>query len=537
MIADTVIDSVRQHWAISLLAAVTLWLTRNYFRHGLNKYPGPLACHLTDWWRFYRVWKRDPHWWHVRLHRKHGDIVRLGPNCLSFAHPRAAKTIYALGKGFTKSEFYPVQMATAKGKKLPTLFSTLSEEFHADLKRSVNHAFSMSSQMQYEPFFDSTNDVFVRQTRKLFANTGTTCDFYKWMQFYTFDVIGDMVYSKRHGFLEGNVDVDNIVRDNAKLFDYAALIGQIPILDKLWNKNPVYLLLAKYGLVKATFPVAKFAQARLHERHPEGTNFSTDKFLWQQEKTNAPPDLLSKFVLAKTERPDFFTDQLVVTMCVSMGFAGSEPTAVSLSMTFASLLRDPRVLNKLVQELDNKARDGHFKDNINGHVTWQEAQQLPYLRACIMESLRLHPAPGLPFERVTPSEGVEIDGHFIKGGTIVGCSAWVIHRREDIFGEDLETYYPERWLPDPSKNAEDEAARIRHMELNIMSFGKGPRVCLGRHIGEMEMYKLIPTILRNFKLTLTPESYNSKYWNGWFVRPTNLKVNIENRELAKPIEA
>lgn len=83
----------------------------------------------------------------------------------------------------------------------------------------------MSSQMQYEPFFDSTNEVLVRQTRKLYANTGDLCDFYRWMQFYTFDVIGDLVYSKRHGFLEGNVDVDNIVRDNAKLFDYAALVS------------------------------------------------------------------------------------------------------------------------------------------------------------------------------------------------------------------------------------------------------------------------------------------------------------------------
>ena len=37
-------------------------------------------------------------------------------------------------------------------------------------------------------------------------------------------------------------------------------VGQIPILDLLLLKNPLYLLLAKYKLIDATFPVARFAQ-------------------------------------------------------------------------------------------------------------------------------------------------------------------------------------------------------------------------------------------------------------------------------------
>lgn len=116
-------------------------------------------------------------------------------------------------------------MATSKeGKKLPTLFSTQSEEYHSQLKRSVNSAFSMSAQMQYEPFFDSTNQIFLEQTQKRFADTGRICNFYQWLQFYTYDVIGDMVYSKRHGFLESNHDIEGIVSGNSALFDYAAVV-------------------------------------------------------------------------------------------------------------------------------------------------------------------------------------------------------------------------------------------------------------------------------------------------------------------------
>ncbi|KAI1077430.1 cytochrome P450-like protein [Whalleya microplaca] len=534
MIAGSLFEVLARQWPLVLLATTVLYLARNYFRRGLNKYPGPFLAQFSDWPRFYKVWLRRPEQWHIRLHEKYGDVVRLGPNALSFGNPNVIKTIYGLGKGFTKSDFYPVQMATAKGKPLPTLFSTQSEHFHSQLKRSVNSAFSMSTQMQYEPFFDSTNGIFLDQTENRFAATGDVCNFYRWLQFYTFDVIGDMVYSKRHGFLESNSDVDHIVRDNARLFDYAALIGQIPLLDKLWNKNPLYLWAAKYGLVNATFPVARFAQARLAERHPSGQSFSKENFAWEQTQ-DTPPDLLSHFIQAKTERPDFFTDQLVVTMCVSMGFAGSEPAAVSLSGVFASLLRHPECLKKLRSELDDKARKGHFKDNYKGLVTWAESQDLPYLDACINEAFRIHPAPGLPFERVVPAEGLEIGGKFVKGGTIVGCNAWVIHRSKEVFGDDVEAYRPERWLVNDKKDKEQELARIRRMKNTLMQFGMGPRVCLGKHIGLMEMYKLIPSVLRRFDLQLEDSSKKPRFWNGWFVRPVDFHVRFQKRELAQPI--
>ena len=80
----------------------------------------------------------------------------------------------------------------------------------------------MSSLIQYEPFVDSTTKLFLSQTEKLFASTGAGCNFSQWLQFYAFDVIGEMTYSKRHGFVEENRDIDGIVDYISKLFDYAA---------------------------------------------------------------------------------------------------------------------------------------------------------------------------------------------------------------------------------------------------------------------------------------------------------------------------
>ena len=79
----------------------------------------------------------------------------------------------------------------------------------------------MSTLIQYEPFVDSTTDIFLSQTKKLYS-AGQSCDFAKWLQFYAFDVIGEMTYSKRHGFIEENKDIDGIVEYLGGLFDYVA---------------------------------------------------------------------------------------------------------------------------------------------------------------------------------------------------------------------------------------------------------------------------------------------------------------------------
>jgi cytochrome P450 len=271
-------------------------------------------------------------------------------------------------------------------------------------------------------------------------------------------------------------------------------------------KNPIYLMAAKYGFIDATMPVARFAQERMAERFPKADLKSDLPTNMDEIKPKSQPDLLSKFIQAKIDRPEFMNDSLVMTMAVSMAFAGSETTAISLSSVFYYLLKNPRCLEALLRELDDKARNGYFKDGEHGLVTWTESQGLPYLDACIKEAFRLHPAPGLPLERVVPAQGVEIAGEFVKGGTIVGCSAWVIHRRTEFFGKDVEDFRPERWVVDETKDKESEAKRIKEMTGIMLQFGMGARTCIGKNISLLEIYKLVPTMLRRFEVRMSFQS-------------------------------
>ncbi|CCC06644.1 hypothetical protein SMACR_00669 [Sordaria macrospora] len=563
MIMDVIIQVLAQHWLAILLSVLVGWLVRNRYHNGLNKYPGPFLASLTDWWRFIDVYKRRPEVTHIALHKKHGPIVRLGPNTLSFSDPEAIKTIYGLNKGFVKSDFYVVQQSVVKGHNLPSLFSTTDNDFHMQFRRCVNSAFAMSALVQYEPFVDNTTKLFLKQTENLYVEGGAkACDFTRWLQFYAFDVIGEITYSKRHGFIEHNEDIDGIVSYLTKLFNYVAPIGQIPLLDRLFLKNPLYLKLSQWGLLNGTMPVAAFARARMAERLPE---LQTEKaaILPTSEKPATlkvqTPDLLSKFLAARAARPNFMTDTLVQTMAVSMAFAGSETTAISLSAVFYYLLRNPKALARLREEIDEAARQGRFSDYETGLVTWAEAQTLPYLDACVKEAFRLHPAPGLPMERVVPPQGMEIvPGEFVKGGTVVGVSAWVLHRDENTFGPKVEEYRPERWLVDDDvdeemleqevggdegdeeqkkkreKRKQEEEKRIKTMNGHMFQFGMGSRTCIGKNISLLEIYKLVPSLLRRFEIEFDDPNREWEIVNAWFVKQNNFIARFKVRDIVKP---
>lgn len=111
----------------------------------------------------------------------------------------------------------------------------------------------------------------------------------------------------------------------------------------------------------------------------------------------------------------------------------------------------------------------------------------------VKESFRLHPAAGLPLERIVPPGGATIAGEFVAGGTIVGASAWVIHRRREIFGDDVNIFRPERWL---GKDSE----QVKRMEGTLLHFGMGARTCIGKNISLLEVYKLVPAVLRTFEV-------------------------------------
>ncbi|CAG8198338.1 unnamed protein product [Penicillium salamii] len=458
---------------ITLIAVlvISLTITRSWLR--LKHIPGPPMSALTNWVRRSWVVTGDAHRIHTALHRKYGTVVRIGPNVVMVSQPQAIDTIYGFKTRLEKSEFYDSIMPRIKGGKLPDIFATRDEGIHRQMRKPVARFFSVTNLTTFEPAMTSTMDRFLSRLNDTFANRHETFDLFRWIQFFMFDVLGEVTFSRDLGCIEKGEDVNGIMANIWSYFGKVAANTQMPWLDYLWRDNPLAPQSTKSN------PLAEFAFARIMER-VESSDI---------DKQNATHnDFLSCFL--REQAKDSTLPQLFVPTWVNSNIiAGADTTSILASATVYYLLKNPSSLAKLREEIKEAASHGR----LSRCATWKESRELPYLDACVKEATRLHPPFALPFERIVPKEGMQVDGFFIPGGTRVGINPWAMQREASVFGADPDAWRPERWLC--------SEANQQQMYNSFLTFGAGHRSCLGRHLAYFEIYKLVASLLQHFEVS------------------------------------
>ena len=87
---------------IVFVAGIAYYLVSVYLKNGLNRYPGPLLAKFTNLWYLLDV-RTNLHCFHLtELHKKYGDIVRIGPNTLSIASIDYIPRVYGTRDEFLK---------------------------------------------------------------------------------------------------------------------------------------------------------------------------------------------------------------------------------------------------------------------------------------------------------------------------------------------------------------------------------------------------------------------------------------------------
>jgi cytochrome P450 len=143
-------------------------------------------------------------------------------------------------------------------------------------------------------------------------------------------------------------------------------------------------------------------------------------------------------IALKTDRPDFLAPIVknldptaggmskaeLMGICNLLIIAGSETTATLLSGVTYHLLRNPKVMERLVAEVR-----GRFKSESEINLT--SVQSLEYMLAVLDEALRIYPPSPTGLPRVVPNGGDYICGKWVPGGVSLFCIPIITYRHLD----------------------------------------------------------------------------------------------------------
>ena len=118
---------------------------------------------------------------------------------------------------------------TKKGS-LPAVFNTRDETLHKQLKNPIAPIFSLSNTVTFERFADEVLRLLFHQLDKRYVKLHETFDLGDWLQYFAFDVMGTLTFSKRYGFLENGSDVNGMLQTIAEYFARAAPVSSWPPL-------------------------------------------------------------------------------------------------------------------------------------------------------------------------------------------------------------------------------------------------------------------------------------------------------------------
>ncbi|KAH9908161.1 benzoate 4-monooxygenase cytochrome P450 [Xylariomycetidae sp. FL2044] len=466
------------------------------YRGGLNAIPGPALASVSNIWKILAVYHDDMPRRNVEVHRKYGPVVRIGPNTVSFSSLEALHTIHGSRQAFPKSDFYKPASARFEGAPLLNLFSAQDVNYHASLKRRVATLYTKSAAQSLEPKIDDCVSLFTQKIREHVSSGNTApLDMSSWAHFFAFDCLGELNVSRKFGFLESGRDIRGMIDATDKVLSKTGFYAQAPILQA-WRRVEEFLINPR-GSIN---PILQYTSTVVTERLREPTKDA---------------DMLNKFIQLRDSEPDILAVREIIAAIYINLMAGHDVLAVTLRAVLYYVARNPTVGEKLRDEL------AVFKGD--HPVPYDELLKLPYLDAVIHEALRFHGNTGLVNERSVPRGGAVIDGFHIPEGTIVGVNPWVLHRNTDLFGPDVDVFRPERWIDSPE-------GRVLEMRRSLFAFGAGPRMCIGKNIAMVQLFKFLAEFYRNFTAVLADEKQEWHVVGNWVTKQTGMDMVVSRAE-------
>ncbi|EXJ73420.1 uncharacterized protein A1O5_03180 [Cladophialophora psammophila CBS 110553] len=433
---------------------------------GLRKFPAPSYAALSSLWRISHN-LRCRHFLAIhQAHEKLGTHVRIAPNHVSISDPCAVNEIYGHGANLLKDAFYD----GGAGQHRNMADARVKSE-HQLKRKTLAHIFAQKTIAGLEPVISRGITNLVKQVDK-HAACGVDINMRRYLNYFTIDVFSNLLYGEPLGCLDRGDDV-------VKAETPAGRVYEVPFIKTLHNATIIGTAL---GMEATLLPLSKklFAWHSYKQAGVDYENIIYHNTRKRLQNKDAEGDIFSKLLKnGKGEGLNLSPGQILAECGVMMN-AGTDTTTAALTNTIYLLYKHPKVLAKLREELDAAGLCGVVP-------SYEAVAKLPYLRACIEESLRLRPASSMGLPRVVPQGGRVLAGEFISEGVTVSVPTYTLLRNPDAFENPAE-YNPDRW----STGDREKMAQCH------LPFSTGPRACIGRNIAYFEQLLVISTLVRLF---------------------------------------
>ncbi|KAF2724194.1 cytochrome P450 [Polychaeton citri CBS 116435] len=211
----------------------------------------------------------------------------------------------------------------------------------------------------------------------------------------------------------------------------------------------------------------------------------------QAEKTDTASSLHKhKYVFLEALTEQTQNREELLSAALNILLAGRETTAMLLSWVLHQLLHHSDVQQRLRRVVLDTF--GTYSDPYN--LDFASIKGCQYLQWVLNETLRYRSivptANRLTTRDTTLPAGGGPDGTtpiYIRKGTSIYVDIHVMHRRKDIWGDDVEEWKPERF-------------EGRKSGWEYLPFGGGPRICLGQQFALIEASYVLIRLLQKYDL-------------------------------------
>ena len=360
------------------------------------------------------------------------------------------------------------------GRTNQSIFDTIDHDLHRRRRQPWAPFFSKQSVERVQPLIQTKVDTLCERIAEYQA-VGKPAIMMHAYSSLTADIISDYTFPEGYNFLDRPEFSHELLDGLMSLGTMCHFIKQfnwlVPILDfmPMWlaqriNSHTHRIIAMREHLLGQAMDVVK-------KRDQLNLKQSTGRL-----------SLMHAILSSNVAEADKSPERLAAEAQSAIG-AGTLTSSYALVGATYYILASPSVFDRLMDELNKAIPDASNPPPL------RTLEQIPYLGAIVLETLRMFPGVAHRLQRIFPDRSLQYKKWCIPSGTPVSMSTLFIHNNPSIYPDPF-TFRPERWLP-----LHTEGQRLQKY---LLSFGKGTRQCVGMELGKAEIIMTLANVFRRF---------------------------------------